>query len=260
MSGEDAAYATLGLSPGAPLAEVDEAYRRLIKLYHPDRTGGDGSRAAEINRAYTLIRRQSPQRPPARRSVPVPVQPRREPRRGRRAGWMMAFLVLVAGGFAVANDIPTQSATEWSYSDPFELTAPAERQSNSAAVAPVSFEEPLQTEVIDRAVADAVKFHAAGDQQAIAEFSRACHNRLRDEPSLTWFDSCAAFDEAMVTLSGNPFDSGPFNASSVMAREMGAAKHLSHDMLAADSRLHHIRSRVELALVPRLDEAASEGL
>ena len=40
----------------ADLAAVDRAYRRLIKQHHPDRTGGDSSRAAEINRAYREIR------------------------------------------------------------------------------------------------------------------------------------------------------------------------------------------------------------
>jgi molecular chaperone DnaJ len=53
-------YAVLGLRPDAGRAEVDEAYRRLIKLYHPDRMGGDGSRAAEINRAYTMLRQTLP--------------------------------------------------------------------------------------------------------------------------------------------------------------------------------------------------------
>lgn len=32
------------------------AYRKLIKLHHPDRSGGDAARAAEINRAYRELR------------------------------------------------------------------------------------------------------------------------------------------------------------------------------------------------------------
>jgi hypothetical protein len=129
----------------------------------------------------------------------------------------------------------------------------------SSSVSPVAtFEEPLQSAVIDRAIADAVKFHDSGDTTATAEFSRACHDRLRREPSLTWFDSCAAFDEAIVTLGGHELaQSGRFDASSVTARQLGAARQLSGDTLAADSRLRQIRSRVELALVPKLDEAAA---
>ena len=38
---------------------------------------------------------------------------------------------------------------------------------------------------------------------------------------------------------------------------LGAARLLSADTLAADSRLRQIRSRVELALIPKLDEAAA---
>jgi curved DNA-binding protein CbpA len=55
MSAERSAFAILGLRPGAGRAQVDSAYRRLMKLYHPDRTGGDGIRAAEINRVSGRI-------------------------------------------------------------------------------------------------------------------------------------------------------------------------------------------------------------
>jgi hypothetical protein len=103
MTGESSAFATLGLRAGAGRAEVDEAYRRLIKRYHPDRTGGDGSRAAEINRAYTVLRQNidGPVRP--RRRVPVPVQPRPRPRRRRRAGWLVLGVVVTAAGIGAAS-------------------------------------------------------------------------------------------------------------------------------------------------------------
>ena len=256
MSGDHSAYAVLGLRPGAGQAEVDEAYRRLIKRYHPDRMGGDCSRAAEINRAYTQIRRESaaPARP--RRLVPVPVEPPRRRAGSRGAGWMFASILVVAGALALTDGLPFGGSDRRAYADALEWATPAYGPANSTQVSPFAdFEEPLQTAVIDRAIADAVRFHADGDAAATLEFSRACHNKLRDDRSLTWFDSCAAFDEATVTLSGDMFaDSSPFNTSSIMARHMGAARLLSDDMFAADSRLHQIRSRVELALVPRLDE------
>lgn len=262
MRGENSAYAVLGLRPGAPRAEVDEAYRRLIKRYHPDRMGGDSSRASEINRAYTQIRRDPGQPPQSRR--PVPVLPPSQPRR-RTAAWLFASVVLVAGAVAVASELPLRGSGRTGLANPFQWSTPTSRAATDDrpidATEPslvTSFEEPLQAAVIDRAIADAVKFNAI-DAAASAEYSRACHNSLRDEPSLTWFDSCAAFDEATVTLTGADLyaDSGPFNPSAVMARHLGAARLLSDDMLAADSRLHQIRSRVELALVPRLDEAAA---
>lgn len=47
-------WQTLGLSgPNASRAEIDGAHRRLIMEHHPDR-GGDGDKAADINRARDL--------------------------------------------------------------------------------------------------------------------------------------------------------------------------------------------------------------
>jgi len=260
MSREESAYAALGLRPGASRAAVDEAYRRLIKRYHPDMEGGDPCRAAEINRAYTELRRRGSAvsiRPRPR--VPMSVQ-RRSEGRGKRAGWALVGAVAVFAAAAIGNDVPRHnsrapvSQVRFEWPEPDYRPASAGRSSVSA-----SFEEPLETAVIDRAIADAVKFHDKGDAAATAEFSRACHEKLRAEPSLTWFDSCTAFDEATVALSGDsPFtESGPFDAPSLIARQMGAARMLSNDTLGADSRLHQIRSRVELALVPGMDEPST---
>ena len=50
-------YAILGLSPGANSRQVRDAYRRLARRYHPDRT--DDPRATErmqaINRAWAIL-------------------------------------------------------------------------------------------------------------------------------------------------------------------------------------------------------------
>src|SRR5690348_11518867 len=56
MRADASAFAALGLEPGADAAAIDQAYKRLIKLHHPDREGGDVARAAEINRAYRELR------------------------------------------------------------------------------------------------------------------------------------------------------------------------------------------------------------
>jgi hypothetical protein len=258
MSGYYSAYAVLGLRPGAPRAEVDDAYRRLIKRYHPDRTGGDCSRAAEINRAYTLLRRGSG--PPVRpsRSVPVPVTPRRRPRRPR-TGLLLASFVVALGAAAIANEMGAGGFDRRAFAGNLDWTPAYHPVSSSGGSPLLNLDEPLETLVIDNAIAAAVKFHAQGDRAASAEYSRTCHTSLRDQPSLAWFDSCVAFDEATVVLTGAQLfpDSGPFDPPSVMARQFGSARHLSGDMLAADSRLNQIRSRVEMALVPRLAEAAS---
>jgi hypothetical protein len=50
--------AVLGLRPGASQAEVEEAYRRLAKQWHPDRADGPDAvaRMAAINVAHDLLR------------------------------------------------------------------------------------------------------------------------------------------------------------------------------------------------------------
>lgn len=60
----DNPYATLGLTADASDAEVDQAYRRLISQYHPDKLAGAATelrqhaevKAREINNAYDRIK------------------------------------------------------------------------------------------------------------------------------------------------------------------------------------------------------------
>ena len=58
----DNPYAVLGLTEEASDAEVDQAYRRLISQYHPDRMAGVAdelrrrAKAREINAAYDRIK------------------------------------------------------------------------------------------------------------------------------------------------------------------------------------------------------------
>ncbi|HST44483.1 MAG TPA: DnaJ domain-containing protein [Luteimonas sp.] len=63
-SRRDAAYAVLGVTPEATDGEIDQAYRRLISQYHPDRVAGAAGdlreqaerKASEINVAYHRIK------------------------------------------------------------------------------------------------------------------------------------------------------------------------------------------------------------
>jgi molecular chaperone DnaJ len=50
-------YATLGLRPGADATQVREAYRRLARLHHPDRSVDPRAteRMRAINRAWTIL-------------------------------------------------------------------------------------------------------------------------------------------------------------------------------------------------------------
>lgn len=258
MIGEASAYAALGLRPGAARAEVEEAYRRLIKLHHPDRNGGDGERAAEINRAYTTLRRNVA-RPV--RAVPIAVrQPVRRPPRNR-AGWLFVVAVL-AGVAAGVVYMPVRGPSRTSLTLPIRWHSPQSSQPGLAGSPLVDLDAPVDQAVVDRAVGDALKFHAGGDSTVTAEYSRVCHNRLREDPNLAWFDTCAAFDEAVVTLddSTSREETGPFSAPAVIARQMAAARLITDDSLAADLRLHQIRSRVEMTLIPKLDEAAAQPI
>lgn len=52
-------YRTLGVSPGAPDAEVRAAYRRLVQIHHPDHNHGSAESARrfeEVQAAYARVR------------------------------------------------------------------------------------------------------------------------------------------------------------------------------------------------------------
>ena len=51
-------HVVLGLAPGATPGEAAATYRRLVKEWHPDRSGGPaaGARMAEINAAFDVLR------------------------------------------------------------------------------------------------------------------------------------------------------------------------------------------------------------
>jgi hypothetical protein len=52
-------YKVLGVRPGATSEELHDAYRRLVKVHHPDRNGGSAEstrRFQEIQAAYEAVR------------------------------------------------------------------------------------------------------------------------------------------------------------------------------------------------------------
>jgi hypothetical protein len=234
MAADGSAYAALGLGPDADSAAVDQAYRRLIKLYHPDREGGDASRAAEINRAYRELRG-----PAAKDALvfneEIAVE---QPSAGGR--WIGAVLLL-----AVAVALLAMLAGLPNPRLPLGQIA-------AAASPGDAMDQPLAVVAVDQAVGEAVRLNHSGDEMALASASRDCHHRLRVAPSLAELDRCAAFDDAVVQLQDrDPLrDQGPFSELAVTGRQWSAAQALSNDYLAIDSRLDRIRLRVELALAP----------
>lgn len=253
MTAEDHALAILGLRRGATRAQVDEAYRRLMKVHHPDRAGGDSNRAAEVNRAYTMLRRHRDA--PVRRPPPsVPIRTAPKPRRSPFAGWL---IVLGIGASAivglVSGDLERDSPAgrEW-------VSPDASSRDGVSLTPAVNFDTPLNASVIANAISDAEHFDDSGDLSAAIQYSRICHERLRQGPNLIMFDACAAFDESIFVLNADKpgATSGTFDSQAVLAREIGSARIFSGDAFDADSRIHQIRSMVEYSLLPKIDGTA----
>lgn len=49
-------YHTLGVGQTASVEEIKHAYRRLVKLHHPDTTQGDNDHIRRINEAYAVLK------------------------------------------------------------------------------------------------------------------------------------------------------------------------------------------------------------
>ena len=261
MAGDVSAYATLGLEPGANAAAIDAAYRSLIKRYHPDRSGGDAERAAEINRAYFQLRRGRPadvgsDHHPADIAEAIYARrasrpPRVEPSPPNRLRWVAPFLAAVLllyfgrdrliETFEAARD---QFTPPWS---PVVRSAPG-----SAPVAgSMTLDGQLDESAIRASILDARQLASAPEDRR-AEHSRACHRIMRASPGRSRLDRCAAFDYSVGLLQDRDLlrDEGPFSAAAITARQMAAASLLSDDFLAIEARLDRIRTRVELALAP----------
>jgi hypothetical protein len=244
MAEDASAFAALGLEPDADDAEIEQAYKRLIKEHHPDREGGDAKRAAEINRAYRELR--------ANRNLQDPLElnyDRFEGGKSAHRGWPTFALVAIAG---VA--ILLISASQLGLSAD-AVKSPVLHRFASARdkVAPTdAMEQPLHVSAIAAAAKRAQYLSRTRDEMALATASRDCHHQLRNDPSLLQLDRCAAFDDAVVQLQDrDPLrDQGPFSELAVTGRLWSGASALSDDNVAIDSRLDRIRLQVELALMP----------
>jgi DnaJ-like protein len=235
MGGNPSAYAALGLEPGADDAAVDHAYKRLIKQHHPDREGGNSTRAAEINRAYRDIR--GPREKDALEFYDHPEIPRRQ-------GWIIAAVGLAVG--LVCGLILAGPLGELWMSGP---NLPLVRSAGAATPAD-AMDQPLNLSLIDESARKALRMSRSQDEMALASASRDCHHALRSGPSVAQLDRCAAFDDAVVQLQDrDPLrDQGPFSEIAVTGRVWSGASALSNDSVAIDGRLDRIRLQVELAL------------
>ncbi len=242
MADDASAYAALGLEPDADAAAIEQAYKRLIKEYHPDREGGNSERAAELNRAYQELR--------GTRGLKDPLELNDEHENGRPTHRGLAALTLVgiagiAGALLIASPLgPSADA----------LRSPLHRlglkpQAESLAD---PMDSPLHISAILAAARRAQLLSRTRDEMALAGASSDCHRDLRSEPSLLQLDRCVAFDDAVVQLQDrDPLrDQGPFSELAVTGRLRSGAAALSDDSVAIDGRLDRIRLQVELALAP----------
>jgi DnaJ domain len=248
MAGRVSALAVLGLDPGADGAAIEQAYKRLIKQHHPDRAGGDASRAAEITRAYRELRGGN--------AATDPLEFNEEFRAKRKQQhWPLA--ALVAGGAMSALVLALGPSA------PLTRSASAARAGLAVRHVPQPagaepMDAPLHLRAIDGAVQQALQLYRTKDEMALASVSRGCHRRLRDDPNTMRLDRCAAFDDAVIGLEDrDPLrDEGPFAPLAVTGRQWSAASALSDDYLAIDGRLDQIRLRVEMALAPQVPPVA----
>jgi hypothetical protein len=245
MAADTSAYAVLGLKPGAEAAEIERAYKALIKQFHPDREGGDAQRAAEINRAYRDLRKEREEEEWIFDGTdPFEPAPTAFP-------WASAAIVIAVGIVLLMLFTGPLGRTLGQLSG---ATASIRHAGGDAPAvdAPDIMDQPLDLASVGGGVSDAVRIAHSQDEMALASASRDCHHELRLKPALARLDRCAAFDDAVVQLQDrDPLrDQGPFSELAVTGRLMSAATMFSDDYLAIDSRLDRIRLRVELALAP----------
>ena len=249
MSADASAYETLGLVPGADALAIEQAYKRLIKQYHPDRQGGDTRRAADINRAYRELRLSGQVK------AALDLEQWDEPRTSWARVRQAVLLLGLAGAVTVAATPLLMGWTPRSLSPPLALARERPEQQTGDPM-----RLPILGDAVTRGIEDAERLSRSSDEVGLAEASRECHRKLRAVPAIALLDHCAAFDDAVVQLQDrDPLrNRGPFSELAVTGRQMSGATLLSDDYLAIDSRLDQIRLRVELALAPQMPEQAGD--
>jgi hypothetical protein len=256
MVADVTSYTVLGLKPGADRDAIEKAYRRLIKRYHPDREGGDGKRAAEINRAYFELRGRRPQaiERDGTSGIDEAIYRRRAHRsrvplaRRRKLPWRRLLLVGIVMALWVWRDEVRRFGDELGaeFSNAIE-PATGYRAGAATPAGPDALESALDSEAISDSIEKVRKLLANGKVDAVADMSRACHRQMRLAPTARQLDRCAAVDFTAVAIVRNDplLDDGPFSASAVTAREMSAARLLSDDYLLIEARFDQVRARVD---------------
>lgn len=246
MRGQRSPYSILGLKPGAHPAQIDLAYRELMKRHHPDLPGGDAGTAAEINRAYGAIKGRTP---PARALVPA-IEDRkvrkRARHRGRLAGWA---LLAAATALLLAAPEPASLSRETPSGG---LLAFPSRGGAPELPDTLDMRSLTDEQAIASAVSTARRMHAAGQSGQAARFSSSCHNDLAHYPSPAMLDHCVAFDAAMALLAGDRA-TPEFQPKLMRERHTRAVSQVSKDGVLAQNRIVSARREAERLLTRPAD-------
>ena len=175
-------------APGADDGAIEQSVSSdLIKLHHPDREGGDARRAAEITRALSASFAPAAPRP-------IPSSSMMRSRNGPRRRWRLAAAFAIAGiaaaVFVVAPSVPLTRT----------LSAASAQLPTSHLFKPDPIDGELHVAAIDAAVSQALPLFRTRDEAALADVSRDCGRRFRDDPGARFLDRCAAFDDAVAGL------------------------------------------------------------
>src|SRR6476469_1033434 len=167
MRGDRSAYDILGLEPDADLHEIDRAYKRLIKRHHPDRSGGDAARAADINRAYRELRGRSGQHTLAFHDDDVP------PGGGR--GWVHAAMaVAIALAALLVATGPVKAFIEQ-----LSRSARPEAAVSLRGNPRDELDRPIRDATVLGGAKDALRLARRRDDGALLSASRDCYRQLR---------------------------------------------------------------------------------
>ena len=126
METMDSWYATLGLSPGASRADIKRAYRRLAKVWHPDRFTTDATRQQDaLDHFYRLTEAYHALRTVADTPEAVCVAAERPRSRWRGARWSLGIASLGLSGIVVLRSVLWQPQSPPVLRPPVTLSTPS---------------------------------------------------------------------------------------------------------------------------------------
>lgn len=256
-------YSILGVTPASPASAIRAAYLGKMKRHHPDAGQGDpaeaAAAAARLNAAYFVLRDPARRRayddslfaarrglPSRGHAVPAGRAPAPAPRKGRRVLAMAILFSLLAYGVSYGD---------WRASLPkfignYALAKGKWTDDGSAAPPPVPRGIPVDEADIAASIDDLEWIMVNGDLEDGVTHSRRCWEDYSWNPSIGFFDRCAAFDLA-ARLSAAPGGAAArkyLASAATTARHENALRLLSSAAFANRQHLVELERQVQSAL------------